>query len=232
MASGAAILHSPGVAARARTLLLVIGAVLVVGLAIALLQLARVDDPAVPPAPPRRVVTPEAPPVPDSPTAWPAHEEARSPAVVAPHPHAPGPAPTLPSLPIALAHDVKRDANGKLVPIIAVSQLRAQLQVTTAPMQACLDGATQHPTGSATLAFTVAAKDKHLIIDSTSVDDVATLADYPELLDCMHQTAHAFQLDDVPVPELGTPIYVRRHVRLEAGALVENTIFNFSYNPR
>ena len=233
MARTAAIRHSPRVAARARTLLLAIGAVVVVGLAIALFQLTRVDSPTAPPVSAPRVAAPEPPAHPEAPVATPAHEpqpEARTP--TAAHPHAPDPIPTLPSLAMAFMHDVKRDENGKLVPIIAVSQLRAQLHLTTAPMQACLDASKDKPTGTATLAFTVAAKDKHLIIDSTSVDDDATLVAYPELLACLHQTASAFQLDDVAVPELGTPIYVRRHVKLEAGALVENSIFNFSYNPR
>jgi hypothetical protein len=36
---------------------------------------------------------------------------------------------------------------------------------------------------------------------------------------------------DEPVPELGTPIYVRRLVRIEDGALAEDSIPSFSYNP-
>jgi hypothetical protein len=39
-------------------------------------------------------------------------------------------------------------------------------------------------------------------------------------------------LDSYQVAELGTDIYVRRHVRLENGELVDNSIWNFSYIPR
>jgi hypothetical protein len=127
--------------------------------------------------------------------------------------------------------ELKRDANGHLVPMIPVKELREQLAVTAAPMQACIERAGTHVTGKATLSFTVAARNKKLVIETTGVQDDDSLAAYPELLECMHQTANAFVLDGHPVPELGTPIYVRRHVRLDNGVLAENSIYNFSYNP-
>ena len=79
--------------------------------------------------------------------------------------------------------------------------------------------------------FTVATRNGQLAIEATSVQDEDTLAGFPELLDCMHRTAYALMLDNKPIPELGTPIYVRRHVRIDNGALAENTFFDFSYNP-
>lgn len=98
-------------------------------------------------------------------------------------------------------------------------------------MQACIERSGQLPTGKATLSFTVVAKHDKLVIDTTGVQDEETLAGYPELLACMHQTANALVLDGRAVPELGTPIYVRRHVRLDNGVLAEDSVFNFSYNP-
>lgn len=127
--------------------------------------------------------------------------------------------------------ELKRDANGRLVPIIPVTELRAQIHHTDAAMQACIARSGQRPTGKATLSFTVAAKDGRLVVETTGVQDEETLTGYPELLECMHRTANALVLDGRPVPELGTPIYVRRHVRVEGGVLAENSIFNFSYNP-
>lgn len=132
---------------------------------------------------------------------------------------------------VGFTRELKRDANGKLVPIIPVKELREQFHRTDAPMQACLERSGQRPTGKATLNFTVAAKDKKLVIETTGIQDEETLAGYPELLECMHQTANALSLDGHPVPELGTPIYLRRHVRLENGVVVENSIFDFSYHP-
>jgi hypothetical protein len=111
-----------------------------------------------------------------------------------------------------------------------VQELRDQLHLTDAPMKACIERSAKRPTGKATLSFTVAAKNNKLVID-TGVQDEETLAEYPDLLECMHQTAKVLVLDGYSVPELGTPIYVRRHVRLEDGVLAENSIFNFSYDP-
>ncbi|HEX7840866.1 MAG TPA: hypothetical protein VF469_25485, partial [Kofleriaceae bacterium] len=104
---------------------------------------------------------------------------------------------------------------------------------TDAAMKTCIERSGQRPTGKATLSFTVAARGGKLVIETTSVDDQDTLADYPDLLDCMHRTASALApvLAGKPIPELGTAIYVRRHVRLDSGALVDNSFFNFSYNP-
>ena len=39
------------------------------------------------------------------------------------------------------------------------------------------------------------------------------------------------RLDGRAVPELGTPIYVRRTVRMDNGELVDNSLLNFSYSP-
>jgi hypothetical protein len=127
--------------------------------------------------------------------------------------------------------ELKRDENGHLVPIIDVSDLREQFERTDAAMKECVGRSGQHATGKATLGFTVAAKNNKLVIESTGIFDDETLAGYPEMLDCMHRTANLLVLDGHPIPELGTAIYVRRHVRVENGALAENTIFNFSYNP-
>lgn len=127
--------------------------------------------------------------------------------------------------------ELKRDANGKLVPVISLRELRELVAFTDAPMKACIERSAKRPTGKATLNFTVAAMNNKLVIDTTGVQDEETLAGYPELLECMHQTAKVIVLDGRAVPELGTGIYVRRHVQLEDGALTENSIFNFSYHP-
>jgi hypothetical protein len=132
---------------------------------------------------------------------------------------------------VSFARELKRDANGKLVPIIPLVKLRAQLYRADGPMKACIERWGQNLTGNATLSFTVAANNNKLVIDTTGVQDEDTLAGYPELLACMHQTANVFVLDGQPVPELGTPIYVRRHVRIENGVLADDWIFSFSYNP-
>jgi hypothetical protein len=49
----------------------------------------------------------------------------------------------------------------------------------------------------------------------------------------MHRTAGALApvLEGKPIPELGTPIYVRRRVQVDGGALVDNSYVNFSYAP-
>jgi hypothetical protein len=127
--------------------------------------------------------------------------------------------------------ELKRDENGHLVPMIQLDELRAQLGRTDAPMKACLERSGSHATGKATIGFTVAARGDHLVIESTGILDEDTLVGYPDMLECMHRTANLFVLDGQPVPELGTAIYVRRHVRVENGALVDNSIFNYSYNP-
>jgi hypothetical protein len=127
--------------------------------------------------------------------------------------------------------ELKRDANGHLVPIITMNELRAQIDRTEPLMKACIARSGQRPTGKATLNFTVAPMNNQLAIETTGVQDDDTLAPYPELLECLHRSAYALVVDGKPIPELGTPIYVRRHVRLENGELVENTFFDFSYNP-
>jgi hypothetical protein len=116
------------------------------------------------------------------------------------------------------------------VPIMFVADLRSQVQVTEAPMKACLEKLGQRANGKATLNFTVAARNNKLVIDTTGVEDEDTLADNPALVECMHKAANAFVVDKFPIPPLGTPIYVRRHVHVENGALVENSVFDFSYH--
>jgi len=142
-------------------------------------------------------------------------------------------APALAPSGFSFKRELKRDANGNLVPIISAQELRAQLSAIDPLMKACAAHAGAHVTGTATLNFTVDAKNNKLFIETTGVQDEETLAAYPDLLDCMHRTASSIPLvlDARPIPELGTPIYVRRHVRIEDGAVVENSIINFSYNP-
>jgi hypothetical protein len=127
--------------------------------------------------------------------------------------------------------ELKRDANGKLVPVIPVKDLREMLPLADAPMKACIERAGKGATGKATLNFTVGAKNNKLVIETTGVQDEDTLAGFPDMLDCMHKTAMLLLPENRPVPELGTGIYVRRHVKLEDGALVEDSLFDFSYNP-
>lgn len=212
------------------------GLVVVLALAIGLVQLTHNATQAA--APPR-----------------PAHAPATTPRAPASEPPAPSAAPiaarepppaaTTPREPVTMSvrqpelaapqagfdRELKRDANGKLVPIITVKELREQFALTDAPMKACIERSAKRPTGKATLSFTVTAKNNKLVIDTTGVQDEETLAGYPELLECMHQTAKVLVLEGHAVPELGTGIYVRRHVQLEDGALTENSIFNFSYHP-
>ena len=141
----------------------------------------------------------------------------------------PGKPPALAPAQSSLGSELKRDANGKLVPIVYVADVRKHLHVTAPAMTACIERSGQRATGKAILNFTVSAKNGKLIIDTTGVQDEDTLAGYPALLECMHQTANLIVLDGYPVPELGTPIYVRRHVRLENGVLAEDSLFDFSY---
>jgi hypothetical protein len=49
----------------------------------------------------------------------------------------------------------------------------------------------------------------------------------------MHQSVSAFApfLDANKPADLGSRIFVRRHVKVDNGTLVENSIFNFSYVP-
>ncbi|HMG56058.1 MAG TPA: hypothetical protein VK601_21315 [Kofleriaceae bacterium] len=209
--------------------MLAVGFIVVLGLAIGLVQLTRGARP-IPASPPSsRGAAPT--PVAASPGAPTAPESAR----VAIAPRGPAAAaakqPGLPAAPVRFDRELKRDANGNLVPIIPAKELREQLPLSDAPMKACIERSGQHPTGKATLNFTVAAKDNHLFVATTGVQDEETLAAYPDLLECMHKTATVLLPEGRPVPELGTPIYVRRHVRIENGVLAENTIFDFSYHP-
>ena len=209
---------------------------MVAALILALFRMTRSEPPAAAPvaAPSRIAPAPAAPaavaaavpaPAPVRPGA------AREPiATSAPRGHYSAPAQPSLGVPIG-SRELKRDANGHLVPIVTMKDLRAQIDRTTAPMQACIQRSGALPTGKATLSFTVATRNGQLAVETTGVQDDDTLAAYPDLLDCMHRTANALVLDNKPIPELGTPIYVRRHVRVENGALVENSFFDFSYNP-
>lgn len=218
----------------AAKLALAAGAALVLALAIGLVRL--MPGATAPAAPPRSSPAPANVPAPVAAALAPAppiaardlpSASATRHAAVAPR----APTPELPAPPISLRRELKRDANGHLVPIIALNQLQAQSGRTDAPMKACIARSGQRPTGKATLSFTVVPRNGKLIIETTGIEDADTLADYSDLLECMHRTANALVLDDKPIPELGTPIYVRRRVRVENGELAENTFFNFSYNP-
>src|SRR4029079_12597047 len=103
------------------------------------------------------------------------------------------------------SRELKRDANGHLVPIVTMKDLRAQIDRTTAPMQACIQRSGALPTGKATLSFTVATRNGQLAVETTGVQDDDTLAAYPDLLDCMHRTANALVLDGKPAPHAGPP---------------------------
>lgn len=238
MASAAGIRHSRFVRRSASKLALVVGSAVLLALAIGLVQLTRsVRDAPAPPAPPApatavAAAVPSAP----APVPVPARTSAarERPAVPSAPSHSASPTrqPELAITPrLGLSRELKRDANGHLVPIITMKELRAQVDRTDPLMKACLARSGQRPTGKATLGFTVAPMNGQLAIESTGVLDDDTLAAYPELLECMHRSAYALVVDGKPIPELGTPIYVRRHVRVENGELVENTFFDFSYNP-
>lgn len=221
----------------ASKLVLAAGFAVVLALAIGLVRLTHGDAEPAPPA--RRALGPASAaasdPAPAGAAAATAPVAARElPSTTAPRHVAIGAAPRQPELPAApfvLRRELKRDANGHLVPVIPLGILREQLGRTEAPMQACLAHAGQRATGKATLSFTVAPRNGKLVIETTGIEDADTLTAYPDLLDCMHRTANVLVVDDKPIPELGTPIYVRRHVQVENGQLVENTFFNFSYNP-
>lgn len=232
-----AIRHSPGV--RGRTSKLVLGAgfvVVMVGLVDLMYSATQGASPLpirvranaatptpLPEAPPAEPVASPPPPK----VATPARPAAASSARFARPERAPQLAPEA----FSFKREMKRDENGKLVPIISAQELRELWGATEAPMRACLERSGKGVSGKATLNFTVEAKDGKLFIETTGVQDEDTLSGYPDLLDCMHKTATAVSLEGRKIPELGTPIYVRRHVRVEGGALAENTVFNFSYNP-
>jgi hypothetical protein len=144
----------------------------------------------------------------------------------------PARAPELSAAPGADRGELKRTPDGKLVPVIYAGDLREHNHVTDAPMRQCIAQYGPHASGSATLAFTVAARGGKLVIESTAIQDDEIQSANPKLLECMHRTALALtpSLEGRPIPELGTAIYVRRHVRLDRGDLVENSIFDFSYS--
>jgi hypothetical protein len=237
MASAAWIRHSQLVRRSASKLALVVGGAVLLALAIGLVQLTRsVREAPVPPAPAptAAAVAPSAAPAAPAPPPGRTSAARERPAIPSAPSHSAPPA-RQPELAIApqlgLSRNLKRDANGHLVPIITMKELRAQIDRTDPLMKACIARSGQRPTGKATLSFTVAPMNGQLAIESTGVLDDGALAAYPELLECLHRSAYALVVDGKPIPELGTPIYVRRHVGLENGELVENTFFDFSYNP-
>jgi hypothetical protein len=238
MASAARIRHSGRVRGKISKLALVVGGAVLLALAIGLVQLTRSAEEspvrsqrtASASAPVAASTQPAAPPV-TQPAAPPGAPRERA-AMPSASSSARARQPELTVVPrLGLSRELKRDANGHLVPVITMKELRAQVERTDPLMKACIERSGQRPTGKATLGFTVAPVNGQLAIEATGVLDDDTLTAYPDLLECMHRTAYAFVVDGKPIPELGTPIYVRRHVRLEAGELVENSLFDFSYNP-
>lgn len=213
--------------------MLVAGFAVVLLLALGLMSMVRdASPPAVATRAPER-----AEPVAEAPAAAPEAAPAR-PAPVAAH----KPRPTTsarrtaePSLaPAATGYEraeMKRDENGHLVPMLSIAELRAMLPQTSASVAACLEAMGQRATGEAVLNFTIVAKDGKLAVESTGVQDEKSLANSPELLGCLHQSARALVLEGHPVPELGTAIYVRRSISIENGGLANDAIVSFSYNP-
>jgi len=240
IASHCRIEHSQRVHSGTSKLLLAAGFVVVGSLAVGLARATHPTTEAAVPVALRAPATDPAPPAPEAsaePAASaPAPSVTREPRPPSAAPHArtarPEARPELSSGPSSFKRDFQRDADGNIVAVLPVDRLREQIHVTDAPMKACIARSGQRPTGKATITFTVVARANKLLIESTGVQDEETLAAYPALLDCMHQTAHAIVLDSYQVAELGTDIYVRRHVRLENGELVDNSIWNFSYIPR
>jgi hypothetical protein len=226
--------HSGPVSGRASKLVLAAGFVVVFALAIGLMRLTRSATQAAPlqghgPAATSRAPVVSEPAAPHAP-AIAAREQRSAPTTPRAQVTMPVRQPEL-APPQTTGRVLKLDANGKLVPMVPVQDLKDQFAIVDAPMKACLERSGKRPTGQAMLNFTVSAKNNRVIVDATGVQDEETLAAYPELLECMHQTAKVLVLDRYPVPELGTPILVRRRVRVEDGVLAENTIFNFSYTP-
>jgi hypothetical protein len=230
------IRHSQHVPGRTSKLVLAAGFVLVFALAVGLAQLTRGASPAMTSQPASH---PAAPTPADVVVEHPAPSATQSAAREHPPSFAAARAPVAapskqPELPLTLPsfrREFKRDANGKLVPMITIHELRAQLPLADAPMKACVEKSGQGATGKATLNFTIGAKNNKLVLETTGVQDEETLAGNPELLECMHRTANVLLPEGRAVPELGTGIYVRRHVKVENGVLVEDTLFDFSYNP-
>jgi hypothetical protein len=237
LASGRLMRHSSHVPGRTSKLVLTAGSLVVLALLVGLAQLTRGAPEPVPlrrtahaaeaPSPVAVSEEPAAPPeVPRAPREKPAVvSAARS------QNSASAKTPQLPAPPVSFKRELKRDENGKLVPIIPLRELREQLPLVEAPMKACIEKSGQLPTGKATLNFTVGVRNNKLVVDTTGVQDEDTLAGHSDLLECMHKTAVMLLPEGRPIPELGTPIYVRRQVRIENGQLAEDWLFNFSYHP-
>ena len=213
------------------------GFALVLALTIALVHLTRSASPPVAGKPPATTSAPAPAPAPE-PTVRGSDRPSTAPepprVAAAPRPRAASSSARPPELGLerpSFRRELKRDDNGHLVPMIPLQELRAQLPLMEAPMKACIERSRARPTGKATLSFIVAAKDQKLVIETTGVQDDETLAAYPDLLKCMHEAAHALVLEGRAVPELGTAMYVRRHIRLDNGELVESSMPDFSYSP-
>ncbi len=235
MATARWMRHSPRVRRRASKLVLAAGFVLVFALMIGLVRLTRSAPPPLPRLA-RSAAMPSHGPAPlaEAPdTVRPIEARPRPAANDLPRGNAATPVnqPQLALPVINFTRDLKRDENGHLVPIYPVQELRTQLHLTEPAMKACVERWAPTATGKATLNFTVASRGHKPVIDTTGTQDEDTLAAYPELLDCMHRTATLLAFDGRPVPELGTPIYVRRHVQIENGVVTENSLFDFSYHP-
>jgi hypothetical protein len=233
MAGVRRMLHSRRVSGRASKLVFAAGFVAVLALGIGLVVLTHGATQAAAPPAAHDPVAPESP-VADAPAAHAPPIGAREHHALPAAPRSPGAPPAQPRLgpaPVSFTRELKRDADGHLVPMIPLQELRGELHQADAATRACVERSGQHVTGGAMLSFTIAASHNKLVIDNTGVQDEETLAGHPELLACLHQAANTVVLSERAVPELGTPIYVRRHVRIENGVLAEDWVYNFSYNP-
>lgn len=206
------------------------GFALVFALVLGLWQLTRHDDPPPPAAPhaapARASAAPAAPPPVSAPRA--AVVSRPRPAAPAPVAHVPEPVPAAPG---ESTVDLKRDANGRLAPLVSLADLRDLLPTLDEPMKNCIAHTAPSATGEASFNFTVTAKNGKLAVESTSVVDEGSLTAYPDLLACLHQAGHMFAVGiaDRPISDLGNPMVVRRRIRLENGAVREHTLPDFSY---
>ena len=237
MAAARGIRHSRSVRSRTSKVVLAAGFAALLLLAIGLVQLTRearetpkASDRAMPAS--RQADAPVSRPAPGEPVSRAAPAAPRElHAATAPRAHTMPTRPPELAPPVSARREVKRDADGKLVPIIAVQDLRDRVPLSDAPMKACIERSGQRPTGTAMLNFMVGPQNNKVVIEATGVQDEETLAAYPDLLECMHRTASVLLPEGRSVPELGTSILIRRRVRIENGTLTENSIFNFSYTP-
>jgi hypothetical protein len=211
--------------------LFALGIALVLVLVVGLWQLTRRDPPQAPPV--RRAEVARVAPAPAPAVSEPAPTSA--PRVAPPRPRPPTPIERAPDpVPAGSAAEpveLKRDANGRLSPLVSLADLRALLPTLEEPMKNCIEHTAPHATGKATLNFTISTKDNKLAVESTGVVDDASLAAFPELVTCLHQSAYMFNvgITERAIPELGNPMVVRRQVQLDNGEIRENAISDFSY---